>query len=202
MCSLSRGTSSSRSTLPGARPSAKVSLSSNPSVLRDTAADAYTTELTDAIQEHWGSRPFTDLSLGWQHALKLYPSIDASRAVAAGASWGGYAINWIQGHQSDLDFSFKALFCHDGVFDATYNGFSTDELYFFQQEWGGRPWDTKAKEILKKYNAREFVERWRTPMLIVHGSRDFRLAETEGIAAYHALKQYVLCFEVVCVCQW
>ena len=149
------------------------------------------TELTDAIQEHWGSRPFEDMQAGWTHALKLYPEIDSSRAVAAGASWGGYAINWIQGHQQTYNFNFKALFCHDGVFDATYNGFSTDELYFFQQEWGGKPWEERAKKNLEKFNAREFVGRWRTPMLIVHGSRDFRLAETEGIAAYHALKQCV-----------
>ncbi|VDC00715.1 unnamed protein product [Peniophora sp. CBMAI 1063] len=158
-------------------------------VFNPAGSTTFGQELTDAIQEHWGSRPFTDMQAGWTHALSLYPSIDPTRAVAAGASWGGYAINWIQGHQSQYDFNFKALFCHDGVFDATYNGFSTDELYFFQQEWGGRPWDEKAKAILKEFNAREFVGEWRTPMLIVHGSKDFRLAETEGIAAYHALKQ-------------
>ena len=86
------------------------------------------------------------MQAGWTHALKAYLSIDASRAVAAGASWGGYAINWIQGHQQTYNFNFKALFCHDGVFDATYNGFSTDELYFFQQEWGGKPWEERAKK--------------------------------------------------------
>ena len=55
--------------------------------------------------------------------------IDADRAVAAGASWGGFAINYIQGHP-EFGFGFKALVCHDGVFDAAYNGYSTDELFF------------------------------------------------------------------------
>lgn len=129
------------------------------------------------------------MQAGWSYVLKHYPAIDASRAVAAGASWGGYAINWIQGHDHIYNFNFKALFCHDGVFDATYNGFSTDELYFFQKEWGGRPWDHRAKHVLSKYNPRDYVEHWKTPMLIVHGSKDYRLAETEGISAFHALKQ-------------
>ncbi|KAG5638713.1 hypothetical protein H0H81_010695 [Sphagnurus paluster] len=75
--------------------------------------------------------------------------IDAERAVAAGASWGGYAINWIQGHP-EFGFNFKALVGHDGVFDSNYNGYSTDELFFFNHEWGGRPWEEKSKKLSQK----------------------------------------------------
>ncbi|KAI0036528.1 Alpha/Beta hydrolase protein [Vararia minispora EC-137] len=157
-------------------------------ILNPTGSTTFGQELTDAIQEDWGGKPFVDMQKGWKHVLATYPEIDTERAVGAGASWGGYAINWIQGHP-EYGFNFKALFCHDGVFDATYNGFSTDELFFFNNEWGGRPWEPHAAEILKKYNAREFVHKWSTPMLIVHGSKDYRLPETDGIAAYHALKQ-------------
>lgn len=91
-------------------------------------------ELTDAIRKDWGGKPFVDMRKGWQYVLDNYPEVDPDRAVAAGASWGGYAIksvlvcgillislltsfhrvSWIQGHP-EFGFGFKALFCHDGV---------------------------------------------------------------------------------------
>lgn len=50
------------------------------------------TDFTDAIAKDWGGKPFVDLQKGWKYALDKYPEIDADRSVAAGASWGGYAI--------------------------------------------------------------------------------------------------------------
>ncbi|KAG6814233.1 hypothetical protein H0H92_015348 [Tricholoma furcatifolium] len=143
-------------------------------------------EFTDAIAEDWGGKPFVDMQKGWKHALEAYPEIDAERAVAAGASWGGYAINWIQGHP-EFGFNFKALVCHDGVFDSNYNGYSTDELFFFNHEWGGRPWEQKSKALSE--NPSNFVNNWSTPQLLIHGSKDYRLPETESIGAFHALQQ-------------
>ncbi|TFL02507.1 alpha/beta-hydrolase [Pterulicium gracile] len=145
-------------------------------------------EFTDSIAENWGGKPFEDMRLGWKHILKNHQEVDPERAVAAGASWGGYAINWIQGHP-EYGFNFKALVCHDGVFDVNYNGYSTDELFFFNHEWGGRPWEKKPKELFAKYNPIHFVDKWGTPQLIIHGSKDYRLPETEGIGAFHALQQ-------------
>ncbi|KAI9510583.1 alpha/beta-hydrolase [Russula earlei] len=142
-----------------------------------TGSTTFGQDFTDAIAKDWGGKPFVDLQKGWKYALDKYPEIDPERAVAAGASWGGYAINWIQGHP-EYGFNFKALVCHDGVFDATYNGYTTDELFFFNHEWGGRPWDKEAKAVLEKYN----------PINYVH-SKDYRLPETDGIGAFHALKQ-------------
>ncbi|KAK7048493.1 dipeptidyl-peptidase 5 [Favolaschia claudopus] len=156
--------------------------------INPTGSTTFGQELTDAIKEDWGGKPFVDLRAGWKYILDTYPQIDADRAVAAGASWGGYAINWIQGHP-EFGFNFKALFCHDGVFDASYNGYSTEELFFFNHEWGGRPWDPKSKELLTKYSPANYVANWSTPQLIVHGSKDYRLADTEGISAFHALQQ-------------
>ncbi|KAI0041991.1 alpha/beta-hydrolase [Auriscalpium vulgare] len=156
--------------------------------INPTGSTTFGQEFTDAIAKDWGGKPFVDLQKGWKYALNKYPEIDADRAVAAGASWGGYAINWIQGHP-EFGFNFKALVCHDGVFDATYNGFSTDELFFFNHEWGGRPWDPEAKEILRKFNPTNYVDKWSVPQLVIHGSKDYRLPETDGIGAFHALKQ-------------
>ncbi|KAG5648332.1 hypothetical protein DXG03_004904 [Asterophora parasitica] len=147
--------------------------------INPTGSTTFGQAFTDAIAEDWGGRPFVDLQKGWKYALDKYPEIDADRAVAAGASWGGYAINWIQGHP-EFGFNFKALVGHDGVFDSNYNGYSTEELFFFNHEWGGR------------FSPSNFVHKWSTPQLLIHGSKDYRLPETESIGAFHALQQYVL----------
>ncbi|TFK74830.1 alpha/beta-hydrolase [Pluteus cervinus] len=155
-------------------------------MINPTGSTTFGQEFTDAIAEDWGGKPFVDLQAGFKYALQKYPEIDADRAVAAGASWGGYAINWIQGHP-EYDFNFKALIAHDGVFDSTYNGYSTDELFFFNHEWGGRPWEPKSKELSQ--NPSNFVHKWSTPQLLIHGSKDYRLPETESIGVFNALQQ-------------
>ncbi|KAF9483390.1 hypothetical protein BDN70DRAFT_873894 [Pholiota conissans] len=157
-------------------------------MINPTGSTTFGQDFTDAIAKDWGGKPFVDMLNGWKHALKAHPEIDADRTVAAGASWGGYAINWIQGHP-EYGFGFKALVCHDGVFDASYNGYSTDELFFFNHEWGGRPWDPQSQETLKKFSPSNFVSKWSTPQLLIHGSKDYRLPETESIGAFHALQQ-------------
>ncbi|KAF9561807.1 alpha/beta-hydrolase [Agrocybe pediades] len=157
-------------------------------MINPTGSTTFGQEFTDAIAEDWGGKPFEDMINGWKFALDKYPEIDPDRAVAAGASWGGYAINWIQGHP-EFGFNFKALVCHDGVFDSNYNGYSTDELFFFNHEWGGRPWDPKSKGLSEKFSPSNFVSKWSTPQLLIHGSKDYRLPDTESIAAFHALQQ-------------
>ncbi|KAF8755118.1 Alpha beta-hydrolase [Rhizoctonia solani] len=147
----------------------------------------YIPEFTDAIAEDWGGRPFEDLRKGWKHVLDNYEEVDGDRAVAAGASWGGYAINWIQSHP-EWNFNFKALVCHDGVFDTVYNGFATDELYFFNHDFGGPPWSRRGREAAEKFSPVNRVSHWSTPQLIIHGSRDYRLAETEGLSVFNALQ--------------
>ena len=61
----------------------------------------------------------------------------------------------------------------------------------FNYEWGGRPWDKETKELIDKYSPSQSVDKWSIPQLIVHGSKDYRLAETDSIAAFHALQQCV-----------
>ncbi|KAF8583105.1 alpha/beta-hydrolase [Ramaria rubella] len=153
-----------------------------------TGSTSFGQEFADRITENWGGRPFEDLQKGWKAALKLYPEIDADNAVAAGASWGGYAINWIQGHP-EFGFGFKALMCHDGVFDTRYNGFSTEELYFFNHDYGGTPWSSKGKVLSEKWNPRNFADKFSTPQLFIHGSLDYRLPETESLGPFNALQQ-------------
>lgn len=157
-------------------------------MINPTGSTTFGQEFTDAIAEDWGGKPFVDMINGWKHALATYPEIDPERTVAAGASWGGYAINWIQGHP-EYGFGFKALVCHDGVFDSNYNGYSTDELFFFNHDWGGRPWESKSRKLIQAMSPNNFVHKWSTPQMLIHGSKDYRLAETESIGAFHALQQ-------------
>ncbi|KAI0688887.1 alpha/beta-hydrolase [Earliella scabrosa] len=152
--------------------------------INPTGSTSFGQEFTDAIKEDWGGKPFVDLQAGWKHVLENFPEVDPDRAVAAGASYGG----WIQGHP-EFGFNFKAMVCHDGAFATEYHGYSTDELFFFNYEWGGRPWEPRAKEVIKKFDPIHFVEKWSTPMLVIHGSKDYRLPETDGIGAFHALQQ-------------
>ncbi|KAF9013539.1 alpha/beta-hydrolase [Cyathus striatus] len=147
-------------------------------MINPTGSTTFGQEFTDAIAEDWGGKPFVDMIEGWKYALNKYTEIDPDRAVAAGASWGGYAINWIQGHP-EYGFNFKALVGHDGVFDSNYNGYSTDELFFAVG-------NQEQKTFREPAN---YVHKWSTPQLLVHGSKDYRLPETESIGAFHALQQ-------------
>ncbi|KZT23468.1 alpha/beta-hydrolase [Neolentinus lepideus HHB14362 ss-1] len=156
--------------------------------MNPTGSTSFGQNFVDAITEDWGGKPFVDMQKGYKYVLEHYPEIDPDRAVAAGASWGGYAINWIQGHP-EYGFGFKALVCHDGVFDSIYNGYSTDELFFFNHDWGSAPYEPRARELAAKFSPVNFVHKWSTPQLTIHGSKDYRLPETDGIGAFHALQQ-------------
>ena len=61
----------------------------------------------------------------------------------------------------------------------------------FNHEWGGLPWEKETAEVVKRFNPAEFVHQWSTPQLVIHGGKDYRLSETNGISVYHALRQYV-----------
>jgi dipeptidyl aminopeptidase/acylaminoacyl peptidase len=90
-----------------------------------TGSTSYGQELTDAIQDNWGGDPYEDLVACFDYIQhNMGAEVDVDRAVALGASYGGYMINWIQGH--DLGRKFKALICHDGVF-STSSDISQDE---------------------------------------------------------------------------
>lgn len=141
--------------------------------------------LTDRILEHWGDRPLDDVMKGVHYVLDTKSYIDRDRVVAAGASFGGYMVNMLQGHNDEK--LFKALVTHDGAFNTMAMAYSTDELYFAESEFGGVPWE--RPELLDKFSPHQFVHKWNTPHLIVHGGHDFRLSPAEGVSAFHALQR-------------
>ena len=144
----------------------------------------YGQPFTDAINGDWGGRPYEDLVKGFDYALGEYPFLDGSRACALGASYGGYMVNWIAGVWPE---PWKCLITHDGNLDERFAYYATEELWFPEWEHGGTPWDNP--QGYRKHNPVDFVKNWKTPTLVVHGGKDYRLVETSGIATFTALQR-------------
>ncbi len=143
----------------------------------------YGQAFTDAINGDWGGAPYEDLMKGLDHALKVYPFLDKDRVGALGASYGGYMINWIAG-QTDR---FKCLVSHDGNLDEKMAYFDTEELWFPEWEHGGTPWGNPKGYA--KHNPVDHVQNWKTPMLIIHGGKDYRVVDTQGMSSFTVLQR-------------
>ncbi|HEV8580674.1 MAG TPA: S9 family peptidase [Thermoanaerobaculia bacterium] len=144
----------------------------------------YGQAFTDAIRLDWGGKPLVDLQKGLEAALQQNPWIDGDRACALGASYGGFMVNWIAGNWPGR---FKCLVSHDGTFDQRMMYYGTEELWFPEWEMGGPYWQSPAS--FEKHNPVQFVDRWETPMLVVHGGLDYRIPDNQGVAAFTALQR-------------
>lgn len=144
----------------------------------------YGQAFTDSISGDWGGKPLEDLQKGWAAALEKYPWLDGERACALGASYGGYMINWIAGNWSE---PFKCLVNHAGIFDSRAMAYSTEELWFDEWEHGGPAFE--VPENHEKHNPVNHVTAWRTPMLVIHGQRDYRVPYAQSIATFTALQR-------------
>jgi dipeptidyl aminopeptidase/acylaminoacyl peptidase len=144
----------------------------------------YGQDFCDAIRGDWGGKPLVDLQKGLKAALARYPWLDGERVGALGASFGGYMINWIAGAWPDR---FKCLVCHDGNLDERLAYFDTEELWFPEWDHMGTPWTNP--EGYEKHNPVNLVERWQTPMLIIHGALDYRVVETQGLSSFTACQR-------------
>jgi len=149
-----------------------------------TGSTGYGQAFTDAIQGNWGGAPYEDLVKGFEYIKTHMPYVDTSRSVALGASYGGYMINWIQGHP--LGREFRALVCHDGVFSMA-NQMSSDEQYFPNHDLGGPFWRNQSD--WEKWDPARHIGEWKTPQLIIHSALDYRLPITEGLAAFNVLQE-------------
>ena len=138
----------------------------------------------DSIRGDWGGKPFEDLQKGLAAALDRYPWMDGQRVAALGASFGGYMINWIAGNWPDR---FRCMVNHDGNLDERAAYFMTEELWFPEWDHHGTPWDNP--ESYEKHNPLNFVKNWKTPMLVIHGAKDFRVVDTAGISTFNALQR-------------
>lgn len=145
----------------------------------------YGQAFVDAINKDWGGKPLEDLKKGMIAAAAKDSAVDPSNACAAGASYGGYMMNWIEGNWPD---GFKCIVQHDGVFDARAMAYETEELWFDEWEHGGHAY-YEDPEAFEKWNPVNHVAQWHTPMLVVTSEKDFRIPYTQGIAAFTALQR-------------
>ena len=143
----------------------------------------YGQKFIDAINGDWGGAPFEDLMKGLDYAEKTYPFIDKDRECALGASYGGYAINWILGHTN----RFKCLVSHDGMFNSTSAWGTTEELWFNEWEFKGTPYANRA--LYDKWSPQMYATNFKTPTLVVHGQLDYRLDVSEGFQLFTTLQR-------------
>lgn len=146
-------------------------------------ASSYGMKFQDAIRGDWGPGPYSDLMAGLNFALREYPWLDQDRMAALGPSYGGYMINWIAGQ----DHPFRCLVNHDGLFSTVSAGYDTDELWFPEWEFGGTPW--ASREVYERNNPERFVDRWKTPMLVIHGGKDYRVTPSQGLSTFAVLQR-------------
>ncbi|POS86812.1 dipeptidyl-peptidase-like protein V precursor, partial [Erysiphe pulchra] len=148
-----------------------------------TGSTGYGMALQNGIKNNWGGRPYIDLVKGIEYIEAEMPFVDTTRSVALGASYGGYMVNWIQGHE--LGRRFKALVTHDGVF-STLNQVASDELFFPHHDFGGPLWENR--EVYEEWDPAKFIKNWATPHLVIHNELDYRLPISEGLATFNVLQ--------------
>jgi dipeptidyl aminopeptidase/acylaminoacyl peptidase len=139
--------------------------------------------LTDVIQGDWGGAPYEDIVLGWEYIKENLPFVDTENGIIAGASYGGFMTNWIQGH--DLGREFKAIVTHDGVTN-TEATWATEELWFMRHDFNGSIFEPQA--VYDKWNPMDHIANWSTPQFVIHNTLDYRLPESEGLMLFNILQ--------------
>ncbi|HYM81360.1 MAG TPA: S9 family peptidase [Candidatus Limnocylindria bacterium] len=132
------------------------------------------------IQGAWGDRPFQDVMKATD-LLIAQGLVDESRMAAAGGSYGGYLSAWIASHTD----RFKCIVNHAGVYD-TLSQYASDVTQGRAQSFGGEPWD--GIEAIDRWNPARFASGMNTPMLVIHGERDYRVPAAQGLECYGMLK--------------
>jgi dipeptidyl aminopeptidase/acylaminoacyl peptidase len=147
----------------------------------------YGQEWCDAVSKDWGGGPYQDLMTGLDYVLDTFDFIDDDKLCAAGASYGGTMVNWIAAHSD----RFSAMVSHDGVFDQKSMYGATEELWFPEWEFGGTPYENP--ELYEKWSPSTHAanyEKYKTPILVIHGQRDFRVPVTQSFQLFTALQRY------------
>ncbi len=137
-------------------------------------------EWNDAISGDWGGQPIKDYLSATDYAAKL-SYVNADKMGAVGASYGGYSVYMLAGlHEK----RFKTFISHCGLFNLESWYGTTEELFFANWEHGGPYWLADNKMNYEKNSPHKLVDKWDTPMLVIHGGVDFRVPESEGMQAF------------------
>ena len=158
-------------------------------MINPRGSTGYGQAFVDGVNNDWGGKPFIDLMTGLTYAEQHYPFIDKARECALGASYGGYMANWILGHTN----RFKCIVSHDGMFNAESAYGSTEELWFNQWEFRGKPWDYYGKpdgeDPFRRWSPALSAKNFHTPTLVIHGQLDYRLDVSEGFQLFTTLQR-------------
>ena len=147
----------------------------------------------NAVRNDWGGVPYEDIITGINYVASNYAYVNKDKMCALGGSYGGYMVNWIEGHNNDK--LFKCLVNHDGAFSTISKFYATDELWFQKAEFcprdkiGCNPFDGKEiRDGYEKNSPERYVKNWTTPMLVIHGGLDYRVPLTEALSTFTALQ--------------
>ncbi len=141
----------------------------------------YGQKYTDEISGDYGGKVFQDVMAVTDYLAKL-PYVDADRLGAMGWSYGGYMMNWLQGHTT----RFKAIVSMMGLYNLKSFYGATEELWFPQWDLGGTPWESQQ---YKKWSPDAYVKNFKTPTLIITGERDYRVPYTQSLEYFTALRK-------------
>jgi len=144
-------------------------------------------EWNEAISKDYGGQCMRDYLSAIDHFAKE-PFVDETKLGAIGASFGGYSVFWLAGNHEKR---FKTFVAHDGIFNSESMYLETEEMWFVDWDMGGNFWDTDndaAKYKTYAQSPHRFVQNWDTPIMVIHGSKDYRIPDTQGMQAFNAAK--------------
>jgi dipeptidyl aminopeptidase/acylaminoacyl peptidase len=141
-------------------------------------------EWNDAISKNHGTQEEQDL-LAAVDAVSKEPWIDENRTGAMGASYGGYSVYHLAGTHNGR---FKAFLAHSGIFNMEFMYATTEEMFFETWETGGAPWDKTNAVAQNSYthSPHLLIQKWDTPIVVIHGEQDFRVPYSQGMAAFNS----------------
>ncbi len=142
-------------------------------------------EWNEKISGDYGGQCMQDLFAAIDDLCKE-PYVDTNRLGCVGASFGGYTAMWMAGHHEKR---FKAFIAHDGFFNMEQQYFETEESWFTNWDLGGAPHEKNTKTQHSYANSpHKFVDKWDTPILLIHGDLDYRILSSQSMAAFNAAK--------------
>jgi len=147
----------------------------------------YGQQFINEISGDWAGKVYVDLMNGVADVLRRNSFIDRNRIGGAGASYGGYMVNWILGHNNDARARFKTLVSHAGVYNLESMYGTTEELWFPEWEFKGPAWSNPA--MYSRWSPHKSAQNFNTPTLVTHGELDFRVPISEGMQLFTALQR-------------
>ncbi len=145
----------------------------------------YGQKFVNDISGDWGGKVVVDLKNGIAEVIKR-PYIDKSRIGGAGASYGGYMVDWLLGHNNDPRFKFKAFVSHAGVYNLESMATATEEVWFPKWEFKGLPWENPV--LYQRWSPNKFANNFNTPTLVTAGELDFRVPVDQSLQLFTTLQ--------------